>query len=82
MDKPTALKMRDYALRAADCMVKCSDIANAKLPEDEAKELQKRAGRVLSSIYEEILLPLFREHPNTIPEEIRDATRRRLGLAD
>lgn len=80
MDRLTATKLRDHALEAAKCIMKGVEVVNSELTGDEARDVRRQLGAVLFSINEELLLSIFRAHPDLIPEEIRDSTRRRLGL--
>ena len=72
MKPETAARLTALALKVtAELNDMAKGIQTAE-PEDEFKRLQGAIGRVLANIYFEILKPTFQEHPDLIPDDLRD----------
>jgi hypothetical protein len=67
-------------LHAASRAVDDSVVAFQRSPDASAEELssyKRAAGRTLMTIFDELLLPIYREHPALVPKEIAESLNQR-----
>jgi hypothetical protein len=72
MRPETAARLTALALRFSGELNEMGTEIQTAEPEDEFKRLRGVIGRVLGNIYTEILEPTFQEHPDLIPDDLRD----------
>lgn len=71
MDRETAKKLIELML---DCTKKLDDVTgvvNDACPEEEARKFRSAAGKIIGHIFVDILDPVYREHPELEPAELR-----------
>jgi hypothetical protein len=75
MDQETAKKliglMLDCSKKLDDAIVLMTESASG----DDAMKLRRAAGKIMGHIFLEILDPVYREHPELEPEELRSQRR-------
>jgi hypothetical protein len=62
-----------------------ADAVRDATDEHEARRYRQRLARIMMSIFDEVMLPIDREHPDLVPEEERLAVEealRRMGASD
>jgi hypothetical protein len=73
MDHATALRVRDIMLDASTKVNQSIQIVMDNCDESEFRSYRLAAGQLMGSIYLDILTPLFADHPDLTPSELRDA---------
>lgn len=71
MDRETAKKLIDMM---RDCSKKLDDVivlVTDECPEEEARKFRGAAGNIMGHIFVDLLDPVYREHPELEPEELR-----------
>ena len=72
MKPETAARLTALGLRVTGELNEMAREIQAAEPENEFERLRGAIGRVLGNIYFEILEPTFQEHPDLIPDDLRD----------
>jgi len=70
MTKATASRAHALLIKAAGTIDESVAAVQSDTSETELREYRRGAGRVLDAIMEELLKPIYREHPDLIPPEL------------
>jgi tetratricopeptide (TPR) repeat protein len=68
----TARNVRDHLFNAVDGLNESVRSLQGTIPDVEFQEYRRRCGALMAEIWE-LLEPIFREHPNLRPEELKDS---------
>lgn len=70
MTRETAVRVHGLLMTASKAVDQSVAAVQAEGDETGLGEYRRAAGRVLEAIMEELLKPLYREHPDLIPPEL------------
>jgi len=71
MDKQAATKIVEILLKCSGSIDQSIALAREGSSEREFETFRTSAGRVMGSIFLDLLAPIFREHPDLEPDELR-----------
>jgi hypothetical protein len=70
MTKDTAARVHQLLLDCSRAIDNSIVVVRDEANESDLHEYRHAAGRVLSAVFDELLTPIYREHPDLIPPQL------------
>jgi hypothetical protein len=71
MDKQVAKRVSEFVLEASGELDESVAFVRANCPEAEFLAYRETLSKIMSDLWSEILKPIYREHPDLEPEELK-----------
>ena len=70
MKKETAARVHQLLLDCSRALDTSVAVVRDDSDEDDLREYRHAVGRVLTAVFDELMTPIYREHPELIPPEL------------
>jgi hypothetical protein len=70
MTRDAAMRIHALLLTASGAIDQSVVIAQTDVDADELREYKLAAGKVLAALFDELLMGIYRQHPDLIPPEL------------
>lgn len=67
-DKALALEVADRMLKVNQSLDEAVSLVQAKCSVEELNSFRRAVGEVMYMVFEQMLIPIYKEHPDLVPE--------------
>lgn len=72
MDREIAIQILEIAMRCSHAADQSVEVAMQDLEEDQFPTYRRHAGLIMASIFDNLMVPVYEEHPDLAPDWYRE----------